>query len=207
MLIHEKHDNRMRFIAAGLAMLFIAMTGCFYAGGKGVDSHESRRYSPESRGMSEAESLSGDTGSAERMRTMPATSSDPFGLMPVDWPRDVGLHPESRLAYSGEFGTGGMYLVTIAPSDIATSPGMQTYHLESLAGWESLQVSEEPSDSDRQTDALVILAERKGAWLRIVTERAVPGFIETLPNSDHWLEEVGSEPIVVRMYFMALPDE
>jgi hypothetical protein len=117
------------------------------------------------------------------------------------------MHPDAQLAFSGEFGMGGLYLVTIIPSDRATPLGAQTFHLESLAGWESLQVNEEPSADRKESDALVIVAERGKAVLRVISERAGPGFIDTLPNSEHWLETVGPEPVVIRLYYAVLPQD
>ena len=196
-------------MALGLAIVTLVLAGCMNAGGKGIAADRQGMERGESGSLSEVPSAIGNADvqvQTEQYRTMDASPSDPYGLMPVGWPEDVPMHPDALLAFSGEFGVGGLYLVTVVPSDLATPLGAQTFHLESLAGWESLQVNEERTAAGKESGALVIVAERRNAWLRVISERAVPGFIGALPNSEHWLETVGPEPIIIRLYYAVLPE-
>jgi hypothetical protein len=174
----------------------IAIMGCAGGGGKG----------PGSRGVSAGEvwALASPEQAERRMATHPASEQDPLGLMPLGWPDDVPLHPSSKLAYSGRFGTDGLYLVTLVPEELGTLTGVQAFHLESLGGWESLEVSENPA-AESGSRALTIVAERAGCFLKVVSERAPDGFVSTLPESEYWKEFAGINPLVIRLYYTPLP--
>lgn len=206
----RNHNNSVRLTALCLAIVALALAGCMNVGGKGIALDRQRLERAESGSLSDPQSPIGNADvqvETEEFHTMEASPSDPYGLMPVGWPEDVPMHPDALLVYSGEFGVGGLYLVTIVPTDLATPLGAQTFHLESLAGWESIQVNEERSEGGKESGALVIVAERRNAWLRVVSERAVPGFINALPNNEQLLETVGREPIIIRLYYAAIPEE
>jgi hypothetical protein len=139
------------------------------------------------------------------IQTGQATDKDPFGLMPVNWPDLVKIHPEAAVAHSGEFGTEGFYLVTLISPNVATIPGVQAFHLESLSTWESVQIDETGDGENGSSRQLVIIAEGANGYVRIVSEQAGSGFLTTLENSDYWYEKVGPNPIVVRLFFSSVP--
>jgi hypothetical protein len=137
--------------------------------------------------------------------TRDASSQDPYGLIPVGWINSAPIHPDARVAFSGSFGTGGLYLVTLIPPDSATLEGIQTFYLESLTDWESIQVIDEPQ-SNENDNTLTIVARKEGAMLEIITEPAPQGFCSTLPNYGHWLSCMGPAPLVARLYYTPLTD-
>jgi len=184
----------MTYVAA-IAMP--AIVGCMAPGGKGAGNRA------ESAGEARV-AYSLEQGEPARMATHAASERDPLGLMPVAWPGDVPLHPSSKLAYSGRFGTDGLYLVALVPQDLGTLTGVQAFHLESLGGWESLEVSENPA-GNAGARALTIVAQRAGCFLKVVSENAPAGFVSTLPNPEYWKEFAGINPLVIRLYYTALP--
>ncbi len=207
--------NMTKIEVKSLLLVILACTwaalGCAGgAGGKGLSSNRS----PGATFGDTVSELSGGTESesAEYAR-IPApnvapvlhqalSANDPFGKMPVDWPESVQLHPSSAVAHSGEFGSEGYYLVTLISPDIATIPGVQAFHIESLSTWESMQIEESEGEN---TEQLIIIAEQPGSYVKILSEQASTGFLVTLENSEYWQERVGSNPIVVRIFFSAVP--
>ncbi len=134
------------------------------------------------------------------------SNRDPFGLMPSEWPVDVSLHPQCIVAHSEKFLSDGHLIVTFISPDLATIPGVQTFHVDSLSTWENLEVNEEVPE-DGSTARLIIIAERDDAVLRIVSEQVSIDTLGINGNRDYWREIVGSTPLVIRLFYTPLPPD
>ena len=198
-----------------LALVSIAIMGCSLAcasaGGKGISHERYMREIPqnaaapvandEARPDVEALGAQPDAASMDDFERRGPSEIDPLGLMPSAWPDSIQLHPASRVAYSGRFGTDGYYLVTLISPEHATIPGIQTFHIESFATWESIQVNEEPTVPGSPNNRLTIVAERDGAWVKIISEQGVEGVLNMLDDPPYWENIVGPTPIIVRVFY------
>jgi hypothetical protein len=104
---------------------------------------------------------------------------DPFGLIPSQWPPDIKLHREARIAKSGAYQKNGYTLVGLISPDKATISGVQGFYLELLSSWESIQVKESAETSDG-SPILIIYAERPGARVEVRTEIGTAAFMKSL---------------------------
>ena len=201
--------KRQKRIFTGLwifaAVIFITVPGCFGGGGKGL-SGERFAMRDETASFSENARSAASVPTPPEEITLPGSEPsehDPFGYLPPNWIDDCPLHPKSYVAHSGAYGPSGQFIMTLISPGQATGPGIQSYHIESLTGWESIQVIEYNED-DPDSERLTIIAERLDAELVIITEAAEPGFINTLDHADFWIDLVGPNPYVTRFFYMPL---
>ncbi len=220
----------LRTAAAILAVLATGLLSCA-AGGRGIPRRavadqaasmaDSSQEALEAPGYIESEAESGVTGKAEESDAVAADSlaewpgapsvtiqgqdeneQDPFSFIPNGFPEDIALHPDAKVAGGGRNVDNEMYVFMLASSKLVTPGGVQDFHLEELATWESLRVREIPAGGGRGSDPiLVIVAEKPGARLEISTARAAPGLVEGLRQKEYWLEAVGSDPVWIRLSY------
>ena len=129
---------------------------------------------------------------------VPRNPQDPFGRIPDIWPPDIPLHPQAEVAQGGTDPVGGCYLVALISPEKATPAGVQTFYLEALAEWQSIQVRENPQDQ-AGGPLFMIIANRPGSRLQISTGLASGDFMLSLPEKEFWIREVGPEPVLVKM--------
>jgi len=213
-MLNFKNPGIITWFLALVSLITLGFSlACSSIGGKGLGNARqlpAESVSMDSASASDATSIESMDASRSQLNskefdTRVPSEMDPFGLMPLDWPGFIGLHPASRIAHSGIFGSGGYYLVTLISKDKATIPGVQTFHIESFATWESLQVQEEPSETTENATRLVIIAQRDGSWVKILSEEAPAGMLASLDNAEYWEDAVGSAPIVVRIFYSSVP--
>jgi len=129
------------------------------------------------------------------------SAQDPFGLIPADWPTDVRVHPHAKIAQSLPLASEGHFLLVLIPTARATIMGVQSFHIDELSSWESLEVEEAAGEKNENAAVLTIIAERGGAWLKITAEESHPGYLDSLENIEFWEGTVGPDPIIVRFYY------
>jgi hypothetical protein len=205
--------KRQKLIITGLwivaVVVFILTPGCAGRIRIGISRTKTTPQQENAQDSYFAEvSAANSTVQSERaFPTREPSEHDPFGYIPLGWISDCPLHPECYVAYSGVYGQSGLYLVTLISPDQATGPGVQGFHIESLTGWDSIQVSEDDKDEDGNDSGsgkLTIVADRPDAELVIITEVAVPGFVASLDHPDFWLNIVGPNPLVTRYFYTPL---
>jgi len=196
---------------AALAFI-VAMSGtvaCSSAGGKGlVKAREAAfDYFEEISDESPSEE-STQTGSpaysfeySARIAVQGPSPQDPFGLVPQDWPADIKFHPDAKVAQSRPLASDGYFLLVLIPSSRATIMGVQTFHIDDLSSWKSIEVDEKSPEDDVGSPVLTIVAERSGAWLKITAQEAQAGSLTSLENYDYWEKTVGANPLIVRFYY------
>jgi hypothetical protein len=128
----------------------------------------------------------------------PRNPQDPFGRIPEIWPPDIPLHPQAEIAQGGADPMGSCYLVALISPEKATPAGVQTFYLEALAEWQSIQVRENPQDQVGNP-LFVIIANRPGSRLFISAGLASGEFMLSLPEKEFWIREVGPEPVLVKL--------
>lgn len=186
-------------------VIIITAPACSGGGGKGLSREKIDQDAEMGSGATHyrlTPSLSGPTN--QILRTCDPTEHDPFGFIPVGWQDNCPLHPKSYVAHSGTFGETGQYVVSLISPDQATNAGVQSFHIESLSGWDSIQVTEHPENGDTAAEKLTIVARRQDAELVIISEIAPQGFLSTLENADYWTEMVGVTPLVTRIFYTPL---
>ncbi|MCX6646514.1 MAG: hypothetical protein NTY09_09175 [bacterium] len=205
--------KRQKLIFTGLwiisVVVFIVTPSCAGRAGKSL-SRDTMAFQQETAPDSGFARPSIANSTAQSEKTLPTrepSEHDPFGYFPLGWISDCPLHPECYVGYSGIYGQSGLYIVTLISQDQATGPGVQSFHIESLAGWDSIQVSEGDEDEKEdgtESEKLTIVADRPDAELVIITEVAVPGFVASLDHADFWLNLVGPTPLVTRYFYTPL---
>jgi len=210
MHIRVTSEIKVKSLLLALAACLWAVLGCSAeAGGKGpsrtqtwsLDTEQSSEMSDDTVGAA-TDSGPGSIPDASLNMYMAPSENDPFGLLPADWPDNVPLHPEAAVAHSGEFGSEGYYMVTLVSPNLATIPGVQSFHIDSLSMWQSMEIDEVQNNGAAQ---LIIIAEQPGEYVKIISEQATAGFLVTLDNADYWEQRVGPDPIVVRIFFSKVP--
>lgn len=217
--------TNIRFAWYVLLISLVTMSGvtaCASSGGKGLArardvafdyideiSEETDEASSDSMGGAPlAENLESSSVTLSQLGYInsgsPSDSQDPFGLIPQDWPDDVEIHPSAKIVQRRNLASDGYFLLVLIPSSQATILGVQTFHIDKLSGWESLEVEEGSQDKNEGTPVLTIIGERDGAWLKITAEEAQPGYLESLENYEFWEVTVGIHPLIVRMYYVPI---
>lgn len=182
------------------------LVSCSGGGGKGIPS-PGKSFSADLDSASPnrpAASMAESNVTIELYQTREPSGQDPFGLIPTGWIDDCPLHPKSYVAHSGRLGYVGFYLVTLVSPDEATIPGVQSYHLETLTDWGSIQVNEDLEETDSAPGKLTITAYKPECELVIISEIAGPEFISNLEHNLYWLERVGPTPLVIRIFYTPL---
>jgi hypothetical protein len=208
---YRRPDIKVWFLALVSIVALGFSLACASAGGKGVPharymqrvSENSAEPAVSNGVRPEVESMDAqnDRASSDNFDRRAPSDIDPLGLMPSAWPDAIRLHPASKVAYSGKFGTQGYYLVTLISPEHATIPGIQTFHIESFATWESLQVNEEPIEPGSPNNRLTIVAERDGIWVKVISEQGAEGVLNMLDDPGYWENIVGPTPIIVRVFY------
>jgi hypothetical protein len=138
----------------------------------------------------------------------PASASspqDPFGRIPSEWPNDVPIHPDSEVASGGmEQDNPRLFVISLIPSSKATPAGVQSFYLERLSDWQSLEVQEVPGNRD-DGPILMIIAERPSARLEVSTGMASGDFMFSLPEKEFWVREVGPQPVLIKLTYQPNP--
>ncbi|MCK4721501.1 hypothetical protein KAU08_12610 [bacterium] len=182
------------------------LVSCSGGGGKGIPS-PGKSFSADLDSASPnrpAASVAESNVTIDSYQTREPSGQDPFGLIPTGWIDDCPLHPKSYVAHSGRLGYVGFYLVTLVSPDEATIPGVQSYHLETLTDWGSIQVNEDLEETDSAPGKLTITAYKPECELVIISEIAAPDFISNLEHNLYWLERVGPTPLVIRIFYTPL---
>lgn len=182
------------------------LVSCSGGGGKGIPS-QGKSFSADLDSASPdrpATSLAESNVTTDSYPTREPSGQDPFGLIPIGWIDDCPLHPKSFVTHSGRLGYTGFYIVTLVSPDEATIPGVQSYHLEALTGWGSIQVNEDLVETARGPGRLTITAYKPECELVIISEIAAPDFLSNLEHSPYWLERVGPTPLVIRIFYTPL---
>jgi len=201
MFARSTSTSRVRTAIAIVAVLIAGTIGCSSVGGKGLRMVSEMR----SRAHRADAEQAGGSFAMNPPATFPrrkACEQDPFGLMPLEWPDDIPLHPNCRVVYSDRLGSDGFYVVAIVSPKLATGAGVQTFHVDSLSVWESVQVNESAAEGGGQGKVLTIIAERSGAYLKIVSEQPGEGFLASLEDRDYWRANVDPNPLVIRLFFV-----
>lgn len=182
------------------------LVSCSGGGGKGIPS-PGKSFSADLDSASPNRPSPGVADSnvnIDSYQTREPSGQDPFGLIPTRWIDDCPLHPKSYVAHSGRLGYAGFYIVTLVSPDEATIPGVQSYHLETLTDWGSIQVHEDLEETASGPDKLTITAYKPDCELVIISEIADSDFIQNLEHSLYWIERVGPNPLVIRVFYTPL---
>ena len=190
----------------------VAMSGtvaCSSAGGKGLEKARDAAYEYIDEISDESpieESTQAERGGysfeySARIAVQAPSPQDPFGLVPLDWPADIKFHPDAKVAQSRPLASDGYFLLALIPSSRATIMGVQTFHIDDLSSWKSIEVDEKSPEVEGGSPVLTIVAERSGAWLKITAQEGQAGSLTSLENYEYWEKTVGANPLIVRFYY------
>lgn len=134
-------------------------------------------------------------------------ANDPLGLIPHEWPVEIAFHPNAIIAKSERLSDTEISILALIPSSVATPMGVQKFHCDSLANWETIEVHEEfPEQKNSQNRFYCIDASRPGMTLEIYTGYPTDEILREIIALDFILGIVGENPLFEKLTCNRIPE-